>query len=182
MNVLDVWAHKLAEEVAPQESDLAPLWVQAFAEGGAARRELYASAGATAGGFLPGVATPVLPVVLQALSGVAAAIVPALASKYAADFLGCVKNGLTVMELNQRAKQSPLHNRPSAAGPAPQPAIPSGDTYAPLKRLVEAMGRELRAQGLSEEQCDLVTFRALKALLEEPQGAAQFVQQLSSAR
>ena len=99
MNVLDVWAHKLAEEVAPQESDLASLWVRAFAEGGAARRELYASAGATAGGFLPGVATPVLTMVLRALSGVAAAIVPALASRYAADLLGCVKNGLASLSL-----------------------------------------------------------------------------------
>ncbi len=179
VEVIDLWACKLAREVAPEEGDLAPFWAQAYAAGGAARKELYAATGTTIGGFLADGIAPVLPIVFQALSSVSAALVSALASRYAADFLGCVKNGLTVLEINQQAGQSPLR---AAKPPAAQVAIPAAEPYAPLKRLVETMGRELRAQGLGEDQCDLVTFRTLKVLLEEPQGGSQFVQEITASR
>ncbi len=66
-----------------------------------------------------------------------------------------------------------------ASAAVPVAAIPAGAGYAPLKRVIDTMAGELQAQGLSADQSDLVTFRVLRQLLDQPQDAAQFVGQLA---
>jgi hypothetical protein len=48
------WMSKIAAEVLPDETGLAPLWAEAFVKGGPERRELFAQTNAQASGFLPG--------------------------------------------------------------------------------------------------------------------------------
>jgi hypothetical protein len=52
------------------------------------------------------------------------------------------------------------------------------DPYAPLKRTVAVVSRELEAAPLSQDERDLIVYRVLLALLEEPGEATQFVDAL----
>lgn len=44
-----------------------------------------------------------------------------------------------------------------------------------LRRVLEEVQRALEKQGLPTEQCELVSYRVMKALLQEPVEAAKFV-------
>ena len=72
MDILTTWSLKLAEEVAPDEIDLAPIMAQAFVNGGKAREELFQQAATGAlGGFGLGEVAAIFPVVLKSLAGAA---------------------------------------------------------------------------------------------------------------
>lgn len=178
MSVIEAWSVRLAEEVAPDEVDLAPLMAEAFRAGGKAREELFHSSERALGGFAPGDVVSVMPPVYQSIFAAAPLLIAVLSSDAVKGCLDAIKNALTVIELRMRAQK--------AASPSsettPKPTMPPGDAYAPLRRIIETMRTELESSGLSDEQVDIVTFRALKALLEEPQGATQFVQELAGSR
>lgn len=174
------WSVRLAREVAPEEVDLAPLWAEAFVAGGRERRDLHAEASSAVGGFGAEGMAAVMPAVLQALSASAGFVMSALASRYAGDFLGCVKNGLSLIELRNRAEKA-LDPEKGEAGAADPPGVPPGATYEPLRRVVRTMGQELRASGLDDDRSDLITFRVLQKLLGEPKDAGEFVQEVAAA-
>lgn len=173
------WSVKLAHEVAPEEADLAPLWAEAFVAGGREREDLRAAGGSAVGGFGAEGIAAVMPVVFQALAASAGVVMSALASRHAGDFLGCVKNGLALLELRDRAEKAAGKPKDAEADP---PGVPGEATYEPLRRVIRAMGHELRASGMDDDRSDIITFRVLRTLLEEPQGAEGFVQEVAAAR
>ena len=68
MSLLQEWSLRLAEEVAPDETDMAGIWGQAYAQGGKARRQLLSEAGSSLGGFGAAQMAAVLPWALNALA------------------------------------------------------------------------------------------------------------------
>ena len=75
MDINDTWAMKIAEEVAPDEVDLAPFVVQAFINGGRERDDLFQEAqGGTLGAFGAGDVAALLPWILQGIAAAATAI------------------------------------------------------------------------------------------------------------
>lgn len=175
------WAVLLAREVAPEEEELAPLMAEAFAAGGEARAELFATSGAVPGGFSVGDVPTVVPLVLQSLAAAAPVLLGALSSSVVGDLLGCIKTGLSVAEVRAKADATLTAGaaRGAASAMPAAAAVPEGAGYAPLKRVIDTMSSELQSQGLNADQSDLVTLRVLRRLLEQPQDAAQFVGQLS---
>lgn len=174
MSILEEWSVKVAREVAPAEEDLAPELADAFVQGGRAKRDLFSRSGSLVGGFAAGETLALLPVVYQAVSTAAPVLVAVLTAKPLVDFLGCIKTGLTVSELGLK-----LSSR--GQDQASKPAIPTDQSYVPLRRAVDVLQSELRRSGLGENEADLVTFRVLKVFLEDPRGALQFVQALGGA-
>ena len=111
------WSVRLAHEVAPEEADLAPLWAEAFIAGGQARSDVRAAGSSAVGGFGAEGVAAVMPVVLQAMAGSAGMVMSALASRHAGDFLGCVKNGLSLLELRDRAEKAASKPKKDEAEP-----------------------------------------------------------------
>jgi hypothetical protein len=167
MSLVHDWAIRLAEEVAPDEAELAPTIAEAFMAGGKDRQELFAAGRSTVGGFASGAVIVILPYLFQALSMLGPLLMTALSSDLSAKFLEFITNAIKMIHT--------LNEPKSAATPPPIPVDPM---YAPLRQIVTAMGLELRTAGLSNEQADLVTFRVLRLLLEQPQQATQLVQQV----
>jgi hypothetical protein len=55
------------------------------------------------------------------------------------------------------------------------------DPYGPLKSVLANMSQELQSSGIPSEKADLITYRVLRAMLEDPSGAAQFVEKIEAA-
>jgi hypothetical protein len=172
------WAERLAREVAPDEQELAPLMAEAYAAGGAARAELFARNDPVPGGFGAGEMGTVIPLVFQSMVAAAPLLLSALSSNIVGDLLGCVKTGLSMAEVRAKAQSARGAVALSGAGAAVA-TVPAAAAYAPLKRVIDTMAGELQAQGLSADQSDLITFRVLRQLLDQPQDAAQFVGHLA---
>jgi hypothetical protein len=179
MSIVAEWSIRLAHEVAPDEIELAPLIAQAFIEGGEARRELFAKSGNMLGGFSAGDVATIMPFALRAVSFAGLGIASLLTSPLLVEFLACIKGALTIQETRLRVKNR--ENQPQAGSPLGEPLIPPRDIYKPLREITEVIGRELRGSGIGDDHSDLLTFRILKALMEDPKGASEFVQQLIRA-
>jgi hypothetical protein len=68
LEVLDAWAVKIAEEVAPDEVDLAPVMAHTFVSGGKDKEELFRrQGGPVQGAFGPEFATAIFPGILLAI-------------------------------------------------------------------------------------------------------------------
>jgi hypothetical protein len=188
MTVLHDWSVKLAQEVAPAEAELAPLMAEAYAEGGESRRELFAESDSALGGFIPGGAGAVMPAVMDAVSTTAPVLVGALASRWAGEFLVCLKSCLEIVEVKYKADKARADAVPAAeeergaevpVAQVVQGSVPADATYMPLRRLIDGMSQGLQAQGMDPDQADLMTLRVLRTMFQEPQGAGEFVGQLS---
>jgi len=168
MSLVNDWSVRIAEEIAPDEVELAPILADAFMAGGKERKELFAKGGSTVGGFGSGAMAIVLPYILQALWMLGQPLFTILASDSITKFFECVTNAIKLLQTvkEQKAKIA-------------QPLIPSENLYAPLHEIIKVMGKELKTAGLNKDQADLVTFRVLKLMLEQPQQATLFVQQLT---
>lgn len=162
------WSIKLAAAAAPDEVDLAPAIADAYLSGGASRAELFKQSGASvAGAFGPGTAIAVLPWILRGLAQAATWLSSLLASTELGNITSFVKNAVDL-------------------GKALQPQEPAEDTpetapYRSLKQVLDVFGAELRSAGIPPDQADLITFRTLNALLEEPQSAAAFIKELEAS-
>ncbi len=166
MDLLDTWSVRIAENVAPDEVDLAPVMARAYGAGGAARRDLFRRAtGNAPGGFGTGQMTAVVPWVLQGMAVAAPALSAMLAATpYLKDFVSIVKDALDIRKSIKDEK-----------------VVPPGDRYAPLREAMVAVRSELEAAPLSEEQRDLIVYRVMCVLLEAPAGATEFVQTVGDA-
>jgi hypothetical protein len=165
------WATRLAGLVAPDEVELAPIVVAAYLEGGPARRDLFASAGSAHGAFVPGDVVAILPVVLKGIGLAAPFLLGLLTSEAAGRCLETAKKAAEAVAAGKSITD--LFSRPASA--------PAGD-LAMLRTVVVTMEQELRATGLSSEQCSLITIQVVKALLEQPADAGAFVKRLEEKR
>lgn len=165
MDIITTWSTKIAEEAVPGEVDLAPLMAQAFVSGGEEREELFRQAnGGTLGAFGPGDIAAVFPAILQGIAVTAPILYSVLTSGAVERFLSVVKNMLSIRDSLKRKNQSET--------------LPD-DPYAPLKRVVVAISKELKSTNISQDQRDLITYRILRVLLNEPHSAAKFVQKIT---
>lgn len=164
MELVQVWAARLASEVAPEEVDLAPAMAFAFVQGGPARQELFRrSEGGVPGAFTPGGLPVLMPWVLDALAAAAPLLLSILVSGNAERVLRAVRDLLAIRD---------------SLGAKKRPASASPNAYAPLRQVVEVMSRELGAARVPPEQAEVIVFRVLRVLLEDPAGAAAFVRQV----
>ena len=166
MNINETWATKIAEEVAPEEVDIAPLMVQAFINGGHERDDLFRKTnGGTLGAFGVGDVFALTPWILQSIAGAATVIYSLLSSGILDKFLSAIQDLISIHDKLLRKKQSE--------------SLPD-NPFAPLKHVISAISKELEAANIPEDHRDLITYRVLRVLLDDPQGAAVFVKNLEA--
>lgn len=161
------WAMKIAEAVDPDEVDLALLMAEEFIKGGKNRKKLFQhSKSSVVGAFGSSDILVVFPWVLRAMATVAQSLSSVLSSESVGNYLLVVKDEL---ESGQRIQ------------PKQQLASLPDASYAPLKKVINTISGELQESGLPAAQCDLITYRVLLELLEDPNGAFLFVQRLEES-
>ena len=162
MDILHEWSLKLAQCAAPDEVDLAASIARAFAAGGAQRDELFRRSGALPGGFGAAETVAMLPTVFRALSNSAPAVLAVLASG-AAVLGGYAQAAKTVVEVRDAMKDKAKGDQPGE------------NPYLPFKKAAQTLSREMQAAGVAADQSELITYRVLMALCEDPEGAGKFV-------
>lgn len=163
--MLSKWARRIAVEVDPEREALAPMMMEVYLRGGRERRQLFESA-STVGGILPDGGASLLPYAFLALSWVATGLMQMCSAgglSALSDLLSCWKNLLELVKTRKRLKEE-------AGAPKGQ-----DDALVGLRRVLEEVQRVLEKQGLPTEQCELVSYRVMKVLLQEPDEAVQFV-------
>jgi hypothetical protein len=168
MDVVSIWSTKIAEEITPDEVDLAPLMAQAFVSGGRDRTELFHQArGGALGGFGPGELAAIFPWILHSLATAGPVLSQVLAAIEAGEkFPSAVKGLLSLPDMVARRKQIA--------------SLPD-DPYASLKHSAAVISHELKPTKISDEQRELISYRILMALLTDPRSAAEFVRGIASA-
>ncbi|MEA5453053.1 hypothetical protein VB780_31065 [Leptolyngbya sp. CCNP1308] len=164
MDQLNDWATNLAMAADPSEADLALDIVDAYIEGGASREELFTRTDTSiAGGFGPGSAIALLPLVLRGITAAGKWILTLVSADATGNVVGVVKDLLDIgKDVTPKEKLDQL---------------PDTSPYTALKRVIDTVGLELRTAGIEANEADLITFRVLNSLLEDPQGTATFIEQ-----
>jgi hypothetical protein len=175
MDLISEWATKIAEEATPDEVDLAPIMAHAFIRGGRDREEMFRrSKDAVPGGFGPEFGVALFPEILATIQHLQD-VGPTLSEFFtstkdawagASSFMSALNILLTIGNRADRKEQAE--------------ALPD-DPYGPLKNVLASMSQELQDSGVSPEKADLITYRVLRAMLEEPSGAAQFAKRIEAA-
>lgn len=169
MSIVHEWSVRLANEIAPDEVELAPVMTDAFIRGGKDKQELFSRSESVVGAFGFADMATVFPLVLSGIALVAPQLVDTLGSSLVSDYLACIKNVLSLLEIRKKSSAVPARLQ-----------LPSDDLYIPLRQVADAVYKELRkGKGLSEEKCAAISFRVLRVLLEEPRGASAFVQEVA---
>ena len=175
MDSFDLWAIRIAEEVAPDEVDLAPTMARAFIRGGKDKRDLFRrSKDAVPGAFGAELGMALFPQILEALQYVQD-VGPALSEFFTSTKDAWAGANSFIGALNVLLTIGSRHERKSV-----EEALPD-DPYGPLKSVIAVMSKELQSSGLSSEQADLITFRVLRTMLENPSGAAEFTEEIRKA-
>lgn len=167
---LAIWAKRIAQEVEPEQEDLAPMMMAAYLRGGKERKQLFENK-SELGGFLPDGGLSLLPFAYLAvvkLADLLVAFYQAGGLRVITDLLEAWKSWLEVAKERHSATS---HTATSADRAEP---------LLSLRRVLDEIQGTLHAQGLPQEQCELVSYRVMKALLKEPAGAAEFVTTLGN--
>lgn len=163
--ILNKWARSIAVEVDPAREALAPMMVEAYLRGGRQRRQLFESVD-TPGGFLPEGAISLLPYAFLALSWVANELMHLARNgglSALSDLLSCWKSWLELAKARKALEEEATSHQTHS------------EALDDLNRVLTAVQRALEKQGLPIEQCELVTYRVMKVLVQEPNEAAQVV-------
>lgn len=158
-------AKRIAIEIDPEYEALAPMMLEAYMRGGRERRQLFETA-PTLGGIMPDGGASILPYAFLALSWVVTQLMRLSNSggvRTLSDFLSLWKNCLELV------KDLKTQNKEAIA--------PEGRSEAlvGLRRILDEVQKTLERQGLPKEQSELVGYRVMKVLLQEPVEAAKFV-------
>ncbi|NJL50141.1 MAG: hypothetical protein HC929_25560 [Leptolyngbyaceae cyanobacterium SM2_5_2] len=134
---------------------------QAFIQGGLSRQEMFKQEqGSLTGGFGPGGVMALFPWILRALAQHGPLICQILTTDVA-DLVGLVND---LLDLSGKLEREETIK-----------ALPA-DPYQPLKLVMTTLSQELVSSGLPQNQADLVTFRVVRALLDNPQDSKVFVE------
>jgi hypothetical protein len=163
-DVVSVWSLRIAEEVTPYEVDLAPDMAYAFIAGGKDREELLRQSEGVPGAFGPDIVIALFPLILSAIETVGPRLL---------HFLSTVVNqsqdiSAFATALNSLVSVGSHFNRKKQAESLPD------DRYAPLKKVSDELSEELAKAGIDQDRADLITYRVLKVMIEDPSGASQF--------
>ncbi len=166
MDIVSAWSLKIAEETVPDEADLAPIMAQAFIEGGKTREELfYKAKGGALGAFGAGDVAAVFPWILDGITSAAPFILSMLTTdSIIKALLSTVKDILSIRDSLARKKKSQ--------------SLPD-NPYGSLRRAVEILSEKLQSVQISQDERDLIVYRVLRAFLEDPHSAAEFVQKVN---
>lgn len=176
MTSAEDWAVRIAEAAAPEEAELAPLWVEAFVSGGRDRSELFSRTNSQASAFLPGDLMPVLPAVFKSLAFAAPALLAMLTSDLSGKFLEAVKNAFALGEIFGKGRGW------FAASPRPDAVQAPEAVCTMLNDTLTKLDKELRPLGLDQARRDRINLIVLRLLLENPPDAARFVEKLAEKR
>jgi hypothetical protein len=154
------WAERLARASVPEEVDLAPAMAEAFVRGGADRADLFRQAGAVPGGFSPGDLLAVFPYILSA-AGVAGHTLWALVGGDASNASTLIRN------LDELWNRSRDRRRAKATD--------HDTTYADLSEAIATIETQLVQSGIEPERSELLTFRVVRALIEDEAGTRAFL-------
>lgn len=173
MKTIEEWAVRIAEEVAPAETDFAPTWAAAFVAGGKERQELFVQSNAQVAGFLPGDLMPVLPTILKGLAFAAPSILAVLTSDITGKILQCLKNSIALGEIFGKTRK--WFSAETA---------PAGDetAYARLNEIMSKLNKEMRPLGLEQSQSDRINLIVMRLLLENPSEGKRFVEKLAEKK
>jgi hypothetical protein len=171
-DVVSVWSIRIAEEAAPDEVDLAPIMAQAYIRGGKEREELLRqSGGGVHGAFGAEIAIALFPAILSAIEVVGPHLVSFLkgvtiSAQDSYYFAGALNALVSIGSHFRRKKEAE--------------SLPD-DRYAPLKYISDALTDELRKAGVEGDQADLITFRVLRKMMEDPSGATEFTNEVAKS-
>ena len=165
---VDDWATNLALAAAPGEVDLAADMAAAYVAGGRDRAQLFQDYGSTPASFDAGVVLTVFPAVLSAVVAVGTTFVQLL------DVPEKITSLLTlwdaVHERLARRRETPAENAPSG----------TDHTYRTLVSLLETFQAELSKAGLDPDRSELIAYRAIRCLLDNPEGTREFLDAAAS--
>lgn len=178
MDNVSEWSTRIAEQVVPAEADLAPLMAYAYIGGGEDREDLFRrERDAVHGAFGPELVVGVFPWLLAAIQHVGPELTQVLeASISASDVANVASNttgagyyvvGAIGTILNIRGRKEREEKKQELLG--------DGRIKEVHDRLTEVVGQ---TPGLDRDQADLLTYRLLKTMLEDPPGARRFTEEL----
>ena len=167
---LSKWAKRIASEVDPEYEPLAPMMLEAYLRGGRERKQLFDSA-PTVGAILPDGGTSLLPFAFLALSWIATN----LSKLYRSGGISALSDLFSLWKswLELAKTRKTMNAEPSV------PEVQHEALFS-LRRILDEVQQVLEKQGLPTEQCELVSYRVMKALLNEPNEAAAFVKALQN--
>lgn len=191
MSIGDEWGPRLARAVSPDEEELAPIYVDAFVEGGQARRDLFAPGVRESGGFDSGDSFSILTPVLYALSIAAPLLNGFLSSPQIAALSSMANSGANVLRLFGYGKRSTNDDEATVCameqtarettGAADRAMTPTPDQQETMRKVIECIETELHRRGFSEEESSVITLGVVRELLREPEESVRFVSKLEQA-
>jgi hypothetical protein len=170
--MMDRWAKRIAVEIDPDREALAPMMLKAYMRGGRDRKQLFECA-PTLGGVLPDGGASLLPYAFLALGWVATGLTQLCSAgglSVLSDLLSCGKNLLELVKIRKVQSEETGSSRGR------------DEMLSGLHHILEEVQQGLEKQGLPTEQCELVSYRVMKVLLQEPAEAAQLVQGFQPAK
>jgi hypothetical protein len=169
--IVEEWSFRIAESVSPHEAILAPSVAEDFMAGGKRREQLFKESRGVLGGIGAGDLQLIMPAILSAIAAAGPVLIAALSSPLADSAVGALDNALELLKVREE-RQTPKSS--------PTVPIPDNPELAPLLKVLDAMQSELRAKGVSADVSEAAAYRALRAMVEVPQSASQFVVVIAS--
>ncbi|MFI0410431.1 hypothetical protein [Actinomadura sp. 3N508] len=202
MDVVAGWTMKIATRVTPNEADFATEVGEAYAAGGRARAGLFPRPGAEPGGFALTALIGELPVILRALADSAESLRQLLGSRELRNAVAIVSLAVAARGQKSGDRKTDAGNDPDTKGDGdgirPEEKSISGDSgagavaveaaretaSAPEAVLLESAHRQLRERlardGMPQLRAELVAYELLDELLSAPDGAEEFLRELTS--
>lgn len=179
MDIVSMWAMKIAQKVAPDEIDQAPFVAEDFVKGGRARKDLFRQAkGGVLGGFGAAEISFLLPWVFHALAVAAPFLYGVLASGATTNAITIVKEIIAALNARKEKQQGQVlpgqQQKPHTQVPPSQPAR----SNALLEKSADTMTNALRASGRSDEECESITYAVILLLLEDASSDAPSANEL----
>jgi hypothetical protein len=171
LEVLDAWAVKIAEEVAPDEVDLAPVMAHAFVSGGKDKEELFRrQGGPVQGAFGPEFATAIFPGILLAIQQFGPELQETFDLASGLTGSGYYVAGAISTIIGIRGRKDREEKKETLIEDSRIKQLHSGITEEVSK-----------IPNLDEDQADLIAYRLLRVMLQEPTEASQFTEKIEKS-
>jgi hypothetical protein len=167
--VLIKWSIKLAENTAPDETDLAPFIAEAFIRGGKEKESLFPrKKGMELGAFGVSEVGIIFPFILQSIADNSNFVNRILSTKVPLK---------RIMDIINRWK-----NKKLSSSSTQNVELLQDDLYLDVMKALEIFADEMSKSGLSKEQCERIAYRTLLRLLDDPSSSIQFVKAVSKIK